>query len=56
MENPSWLGSYLLYARDTGAILTTNMTKNIDVYVDAEFPGKYDSRDIARFRHLYIVM
>ena len=60
-EAIKWLGRYLLSTRDKGTILTPNMNKDLEVYVDADFAGNYDSkdthsRDTARSRHGYFVM
>ena len=60
-EAIKWLGRYLLYTRDKGTILIPNLSKDMEVYVDADFAGNFDSqdtqsRDTARSRHGYIVL
>ena len=56
-----WLGRYILKTRNKGKILKSNMDKDLQVYVDTDFAGKFDkddtaSRDTARSRHGYIIM
>ena len=55
-----WLGRYLLGTRDKGMILRPEMSKGLEVYVDADFSGNWDrdyshDRDTARSRHGYLI-
>jgi ribosomal protein S17E len=56
-----WLGRYLKATRTKGTILRIDETKDMEVYVDADFSGNWDpnesqDRDSARSRHGYIIM
>jgi hypothetical protein len=56
-----WLGRYLKGTRNKGTILKPCRGKDMEIYVDADFSGNWDSteshhRDTARSRHGYIVM
>ena len=56
-----WLGRYLRQTKDKGTILKPDPSKDLEVYVDADFAGNYDkndtqNRDTARSRHGYIIM
>jgi len=56
-----WLGRYLKATRDKGTILKPLRNKDLEVFVDADFAGNWDSketqdRDTARSRHGYIIM
>ena len=55
-----WLARYLKATRDKGLILRPNPSRNLEVFVDADFSGNWDqndsnNRDTARSRHGYIV-
>jgi predicted nucleotidyltransferase len=55
-----WLGRYLKATRSQGTILRVNKSKDLEVYVDADFSGNWDpkeaqDRDTARSRHGYII-
>jgi hypothetical protein len=56
-----WLGRYLKATRTKGTILRIDESKDMEVYVDADFSGNWDQkesqdRDTARSRHGYIIM
>jgi hypothetical protein len=56
-----WLGRYLKATRHRGTILRVDESKDMEVYVDADFSGNWDQkesldRDTARSRHGYIIM
>jgi ATP-binding cassette subfamily B (MDR/TAP) protein 1 len=56
-----WLGRYLKATRNQGTILGIDKSKDMEVYVDADFSGNWDLkesqyRDTARSRHEYIIM
>ena len=60
-EALKYLGRYLLATRDKGTILNPDITKDLEVYVDADFAGNYDrnhtqDRDTARSRHGYFIL
>jgi hypothetical protein len=48
--------------RKKGLIINPNKSKDLDVYIDADFCGNWDSntpnldRDMAQSRHGYIIM
>ena len=55
-----WLGRYLKGPWDKGLILWPSHSRELEVFVDADFAGNWDKnnardRDTARFRHGYIV-
>ena len=55
-----WLGRYLRGTRDKGTILSPDPSRGLEVYVDADFAGNWDSResddkDTARSRHGYYI-
>ena len=55
-----WLAKYLKGTRDKGFTMTPDITKGIEVFVDADFAGNWDRDnslhpDTARSRHGYIV-
>ena len=55
-----WLGRYLKATRDKGTILRPREDKDMEIYVDADFSGNWDStetwdRDTACSRHGYII-
>ena len=54
-----WLARYLKGTRDKGTYLRPDITRGIEIYVDADFAGNWDQketqdRDTARSRHGYI--
>ena len=56
-----WLARYLKATRDKGLILRPDKSRNLEVYVDADFSGNWNqsdslNRDTARSRHGYIIM
>jgi hypothetical protein len=57
-----WIGRYLKGTRDKGTILRPDHSRNLEVYVDADFAGNWDpkeaatDRDTARSRHGYILL
>ena len=69
VENPKeshakavrWLGRYLRSTKDKGLILKPDSSRDLEVFVDADFSGNWDSknaaqdRDTARSRHGYII-
>ena len=60
-EAVKWLGRYLLATKDKWKIVRPQANTDLEVYVDADFAGNYDSndkisRDTARSRHGYIIM
>jgi hypothetical protein len=55
-----WLGRYLKATRLQGTILRVDKSKDLEVYVDADFSGNWDpketqDRDTARSWHGYII-
>jgi hypothetical protein len=56
-----WIGRYLKGTRDKGMTFTPDESKGLEVHVDADFSGNWDSqeaasdRDTARSRHGYII-
>ncbi|GFH52929.1 hypothetical protein CTEN210_09405 [Chaetoceros tenuissimus] len=55
-----WLARYLKGSRDKGTILKPNKSRDLELYVDADFAGNWDSketqdRDTARSRHGYFI-
>jgi hypothetical protein len=56
-----WLGRYLLGTRDKGMTFKPDTSSGLEVFVDADFAGNWDSkeansdRDTARSRHGYII-
>ena len=54
-----WLGRYLLATRYQGTILKPDHTKDLELWVDADFCGNFDPkdghRDNARSRHGYYI-
>jgi hypothetical protein len=56
-----WLARYLKGTRDKGMIYHPDLTKGIEVFVDADFAGNWnkdeaaEDRDTARSRHGYII-
>jgi hypothetical protein len=56
-----WLGRYLKGTRTKGMLFTPDLTKGLEVFVDADFSGNWDhimaseDRDTARSRHGYII-
>ena len=55
-----WLGRYLHGTKDKGIILKPDASKDLEVYVDADFAGNWDptetsDKDTARSRHGYII-
>ena len=69
VENPKeshaiairWLGRYLKSTKDKGLVLRPDNSRDLEVFVDADFSGNWDSkdagnsRDTARSRHGYII-
>ena len=69
MENPKeshakairWLGRYLKSTKDKGLIMKPDNSKELEVFVDADFSRNWDkkdaldNRDTARSRHGYII-
>jgi hypothetical protein len=57
-----WLARYLKATRDKGMIYNPDLSKGLEVYVDADFAGNWNKdeaatdRDTARSRHGYIIM
>eukprot|EP00978_Attheya_sp_CCMP212_P001297 scaffold2708_cov54-Attheya_sp.AAC.1 len=57
-----WLGRYLYATRKKGTILRPVENKDLEVYVDADFSGNWESEgaawdtDTARSRHGYLIM
>ena len=56
-----WIGRYLMGTKDKGTILRPDPTRDLEVFVDADFAGNWDpeeslDRDTARSRHGYIIM
>ena len=56
-----WIGRYLIGTRDKGTILRPDPSRDLEVYIDADFAGNWDpkeslDRDTARSRHGYIIM
>ncbi len=56
-----WLGRYLKATRTRGTILRIDESKDLELFVDADFSGNWDpkesqDRDTARSRHGYILM
>ena len=56
-----WLGRYLRATKGKGLILKPDSSRDLEVFVDADFSGNWDSkdaaqnRDTARSRHGYII-
>ena len=55
-----WLARYLKATRTEGFIMSPDLTKGIEVFVDADFAGNWDRNDsanvdTARSRHGYII-
>ena len=56
-----WLGRYLKSTKDKGLILRPDSSRDLEVFVDADFSGNWDNkdaahnRDTARSRHGYII-
>jgi len=55
-----WIARYLLGTRDKGLIMTPDLSKSFEVYVDADFCGNWnanfsDDPDTSRSRHGYII-
>jgi hypothetical protein len=56
-----WIGRYLFGTRDEGMTFKPDTSAGLEVYVDADFSGNWDStnaksdRDTARSRHGYII-
>ena len=55
-----WLGRYLKGTRDKGLIIRADPSKNLQMFVDANFAGNWDlkesdERDTARSRHGYVI-
>ena len=60
-EALKWLGRYLKGTREMGTVMTPQVGRDLEVYVDADFAGNWNpeegsKRDTARSRHGYIVM
>ena len=58
-----WLGPYLLHSRKKGMRFRADMTRGLEVFVDASFEGNWDmkdaqtgDRDTTRSRHGYIIL
>ena len=58
-----WLGRYLLHSRKKGMRFRADITRGLEVFVDASFAGNWDKkdaqtgdRDTARSRHGYIIL
>ena len=57
----NWLGRYLKGTRTKGMLFKPDLTKGLEVFVDADFSGNWDhimaaeDRDTARSRHGYII-
>ena len=57
-----WLARYLKGTRDKGMIYKPDLSKGLEVYVDADFSGNWEKgeaptdRDTARSRHGYFIM
>ena len=58
-----WLGRYLLHSRKKGIRFKVDITRGLEVFVDASFAGNWDKqdaqtgdRDMARSRHGYIIL
>ena len=58
-----WLGRYLLHSRRKGIRFKADITRGLEVFVDASFAGNWDKqdaktgdRDTARSRHGYIIL
>ena len=55
-----WLARYLKGTRDKGMVYQPDLSKGLEVYVDADFAGNWiaeesEDRDTARSRHGYII-
>ena len=55
-----WLVCYLKVTRDKGFIFKPTKGKDMEVFIDADFSGNWESkesqdRDIERYRHGYII-
>ena len=58
-----WIGRYLLHTRRKGIRFKADITRGLEVFVDASFAGNWDKqdaltgdRDTARSRHGYIIL
>ena len=58
-----WLGGYLLHSRRKGIRFKADITRGLEIFVDASFAGNWDKqdaqtgdRDMARSRHGYIIL
>ena len=58
-----WMGRYLLHTRKKGIKFKADITRGLEVFVDASFAGNWDKqdaqtgdRDTARSRHGYIIL
>ena len=58
-----WLGRYLLHSRRKGIRFKADITRGLEVFVDASFTGNWDKqdaqtgdRDTARSQHGYIIL
>ena len=58
-----WLGRYLLHTKKRGMRFRADITRGLEVFVDASFAGNWDkkdaqtgNRDTARSRHGYIIL
>ena len=58
-----WIGRYLLHSRRKGIRFKADITRGLEVFVDASFAGNWDKqdaltgdRDTARSRHGYILL
>ena len=58
-----WVGRYLLHSRRKGIRFKADITRGLEVFVDASFAGNWDKqdaligdRDTARSRHGYIIL
>ena len=58
-----WLGRYLRHSRRKGIRFKADITRGLEVFVDASFTGNWDKqdaqtgdRDMARSRHGYIIL
>ena len=58
-----WIGRYLLHSRRKGIRFKADITRGLEVFVDASFAGNWDKqdaltgdRDTARSRHGYIIL
>ena len=58
-----WLGCYLLHSRKKGMRFRADITRGLEVFVDASFAGNWDNKDAqtgdhdtARSQHGYIIL